>query len=124
MAGVHEGGRVLVAGEELGKVRGAVVLVHGRGGSAEDLLALAREWRTTGLALLAPQAAGNTWYPYSFLAPLAQNEPGLSSGLATIGAVVARAEAAGLPPERVMLLGFSQGACLALEYAARNARRY
>jgi predicted esterase len=124
MAGVHEGGRVLVAGEELGKARGAVVLVHGRGGSAEDLLALAREWRTDGLALLAPQAAGNTWYPYSFLAPLAQNEPALSSALATVGAVLARVAEAGIPAERTVLLGFSQGACLALEYAARNAQRY
>lgn len=124
MVGPHQGGRVLVAGEELAKARGAVVLVHGRGGSAEDLLALTREWQTAGLALLAPQAAGHTWYPYSFLAPLAQNEPGLSSGLATIGALVARAEAAGVPPERVVLLGFSQGACLASEYVARNARRY
>jgi predicted esterase len=124
MAGVHEGGRLVVAGEELGQARGAVVLVHGRGGSAEDLLALAREWRTDGLALLAPQAHGNTWYPYSFLAPLAQNEPALSSALATVGAVLARVAGAGIPAERTVLLGFSQGACLALEYAARNARRY
>src|SRR5215218_1017999 len=124
MAGVHEGGRLVVAGEELGQARGAVVLVHGRGGSAEDLLAPAREWRTDGLALLAPQAQGNTWYPYSFLAPLAQNEPALSSALATVGAVLARVAEAGIPAERTVLLGFSQGACLALEYAARNARRY
>src|SRR5690349_13157549 len=124
MAGLHEDGRVLVAGEELARARGAVVLVHGRGGSAEDMLALAREWQTAGLALLAPQAAGNTWYPYSFLAPLAQNEPALSSALATVDAVLARVTAAGIPAERTVLLGFSQGACLALEYAARNARRY
>jgi phospholipase/carboxylesterase len=124
MAGLHEGGRVLVAGEELGQARGAVVLVHGRGGSAEDMLALAREWQTAGLALLAPQAMGNTWYPYSFLAPIAQNEPALSSALATVDAVLARVVAAGIPAERTVLIGFSQGACLALEYAARNARRY
>lgn len=124
MVGPHEGGRVLVTGTPPEEARGALVLVHGRGGSAEDLLGLAREWDVSGLALLAPQAAGHTWYPYSFLAPLAQNEPGLSSGLATIAALVARAGEAGIPPERVVLLGFSQGACLSLEFAARNARRY
>ncbi|HKF37335.1 MAG TPA: dienelactone hydrolase family protein, partial [Ktedonobacteraceae bacterium] len=77
-----------------------------------------------GFVFLAPQARGNAWYPNSFLAPLASNEPGLSSGLAVIAALLERLARAGIPAERTMLLGFSQGACLTLEFAARNAQRY
>ena len=76
------------------------------------------------VAYAAPEAAGHTWYPYSFLAPMPQNEPGISSGLRVLHGLVARFEAAGIPPERMLLLGFSQGACLTLEYAARHARRF
>jgi len=101
-----------------------MVMVHGRGASAESILDLAVELHQPGFAYLAPQAAGDTWYPYSFLAPLANNEPGLSSGLAAIANVLAQVAQAGIPLERTMLLGFSQGACLALEFVARNARRY
>lgn len=101
-----------------------MVMVHGRGGSADDILSLTREIGLSGFAFLAPQAAGNTWYPYTFLSPIDQNEPGISSGLAAIADVLAMIERAGIPPERVMLLGFSQGACLSLEFAARAARRY
>src|SRR3989441_9480839 len=101
-----------------------MVMVHGRGASAESILDLAVELHQPGLAYLAPQAAGDTWYPYSFLVPLARNEPGLSSGLAAIANVLAQVAQAGIPLERTMLLGFSQGACLALEFVARNARRY
>jgi len=101
-----------------------MILVHGRGGSAEDMLGLAAELRRPELAYLAPQAAGHTWYPFSFLAPLEQNEPGLSSGLEVLGDLVAHVKQAGIPAERIVLLGFSQGACLSLEFAARNARRW
>ena len=101
-----------------------MVMVHGRGATAESILELARELRHPDLAYLAPQAAGTTWYPYSFLAPLERNEPYLSSGLARLGEVLELLRSAGIPPERTILLGFSQGACLALEFAARNARRY
>jgi predicted esterase len=101
-----------------------MVMVHGRGATAESILELARELRHPEFAYLAPQAAGSTWYPYSFLAPMRLNEPGLSSGLARIGEVLARLEDEGIPPERTILLGFSQGACLTLEFAARHARRY
>jgi predicted esterase len=111
-------------GAPLGSAQAALVMVHGRGSTAESILALAAELDQPGFAYLAPQAAGNTWYPNSFLAPIPSNEPGLSSGLAAIAAVLARLAAAGIPPERTMLLGFSQGACLALEFTARNARRY
>jgi predicted esterase len=123
-AGPHQGQPVLTAGEPLDRARAAMILVHGRGASAEDILTLARELDGTGFAFLAPQAAGHTWYPNSFLAPLPSNEPGLSSGLAAIAALLERLGGAGIAPDRTILLGFSQGACLALEFAARNARRY
>ena len=99
-------------------------MVHGRGGSADDILALSDEIGIPGFAYLAPQAAGNSWYPRSFLSPIAQNEPGISSGLAAIADVLETIERAGIPAERAMLFGFSQGACLSLEFTARAARRY
>ena len=122
--GPHQGQPILTAGEPLNRARAAMVMVHGRGASAESILDLAVELHQPGFAYLAPQAAGDTWYPYSFLAPLARNEPGISSGLAAIANVLAQVAQAGIPLERTMLLGFSQGACLALEFVARNARRY
>ncbi len=123
-AGPHQGQPVLVAGESLDKATAAMVMLHGRGAAAEDILALAAEFKQPDFAYIAPQAARNSWYPNSFLAPIASNEPGLSSGLAVIAAILAQLADAGIPAERTMLLGFSQGACLALEFAARNARRY
>jgi predicted esterase len=120
----HQGERVLAAGRPLGEAKAAMILVHGRGATAEDILSLGRELGRPDLAYIAPQATGFTWYPYSFLAPLEQNEPGLFSGLVLIGHLVGRLEGEGIPPERIVLLGFSQGACLTLEYAARNARRF
>lgn len=120
----HAGQPVLTAGLPLQQAKAAVILVHGRGASAESILTLAGELNRPGLAYLAPQAAGNTWYPYSFLAPLAQNEPYLGSALAVLSGLLARLAEAGISPEKTFLLGFSQGACLALEFVARNARRY
>ena len=122
--GPHQGQPLLAAGEPLDRARAAMIMVHGRGASAESILDLAIELNQSGWAYLAPQAAGDTWYPYSFLAPLASNEPGLSSGLAAIANVLAHVAQAGIPQERTMLLGFSQGACLNLEFVARNARSY
>jgi predicted esterase len=115
---------VLTSGAPLERARGAVVLLHGRGGNAEDILSLAEALEAPDLAYLAPQAPGNTWYPLSFLAPIDQNEPALSRALAAVAAVVEGIAQAGIPAERVVLMGFSQGGCLALEYAARNARHY
>ena len=115
---------VLTAGPAPAEARLSLILVHGRGASAEDVLSLAHALRLDDVAYLAPQAPGNTWYPYSFLAPIAQNEPGITSGLATIAALIDRLGADGVEPRRVGLLGFSQGACLSLEFAARHARRY
>lgn len=101
-----------------------MLLIHGRGATAESILSLADELAHPDFVYLAPQAAGNTWYPHSFLAPIASNEPYLSSALLAVGDVLDHLENAGIPAERTILLGFSQGACLALEFAARHARRY
>jgi predicted esterase len=106
------------------QARLAVILVHGRGASAEDIMGLAREFRQSDVAYLAPQAAGNTWYPYTFLAPLEKNEPALSSALGVLQGLVSTLGEQGVPSERVGLLGFSQGACLSLEFAARHARYF
>jgi len=115
----------LTSGAPLERAKAAVVMLHGRGGTAEDILSLAEVLGETEFAYLAPQAPGNTWYPLSFLAPIEQNEPHLSRALAAVGAVLETVAAQGrISPERIALLGFSQGGCLGLEYAARNARRY
>jgi predicted esterase len=120
----HRGQPVIRQGPDLSAARLAAVLVHGRGASAADILKLADEFRVDDVAYMAPQAAGSTWYPLSFLAPMDQNEPGLGSALAVIDRLVLAFEAGGIPPERIAILGFSQGACLTLEYAARHPRRY
>jgi len=120
----HAGQPVIHAGAPLAEARGAVVLLHGRGGSAEDILGLASAFDLAGLAYLAPQAAAHTWYPTSFLAPREENEPWLSSALDKVGSVVASIEAAGIPRERIMIVGFSQGACLSTEFVASNPARY
>ena len=115
---------VILSGSPIDKARAAIVLVHGRGGSPDSMLALAGELKTDGLALVVPAAAGGTWYPLPFLAPLEQNEPHLSSALTKLEAVVEELAAKGLASSKVLLLGFSQGACLALDFAGRNARRW
>lgn len=101
-----------------------MILVHGRGASAESILGLARELNRPGYCYLAPQAAGHTWYPYSFLSPLERNQPYLDSALSSLAALMDEVVGAGIPAERLVLAGFSQGACLTLEFAARNPRRY
>lgn len=101
-----------------------MLMVHGRGADAPSILALAGEFPEPGFAFLAPQAKGQVWYPYSFLAPIPSNEPWLTSALKALETVLHTIAAAGVPPERTVLLGFSQGACLALEFAARHAQRY
>jgi len=120
----HRNQPVLESGQPLKSAKAAVVLAHGRGASATDILSLADELGPPGFAYLAPEAAGHTWYPHSFLAPVAQNQPWLNSALSFLGKVVARAVAAGVPLQKVAILGFSQGACLATEFVARNAARY
>lgn len=124
IAGPHQGQPLLMAGEPLESAKAAMVMVHGRGATAESILELTSELNQPGFVYLAPQAAQNTWYPNSFLAPIASNEPGLSSGLAVIESILARLAKAGISLERTILLGFSQGACLMLEFVARHAQRY
>ncbi|HET6955966.1 MAG TPA: dienelactone hydrolase family protein [Vicinamibacterales bacterium] len=120
----HLGQPVLTLGPEPSSARLTMIMLHGRGASAEDILALGGEFGTTDVAFLAPQAAGRTWYPYSFLAPLEDNEPGITSGLRVIAALVDSLVARQVPYERIGLLGFSQGACLSLEFAARHPQPY
>ena len=115
---------IIAAGAPLARARAATVLVHGRGASAEDIVTLGDEFGQDDIAYLAPQAPNGTWYPYSFLAPLAQNEPHLSNALGAVAAAFAHLAREGFAPERVALIGFSQGGCLGLEYVARNAKRY
>ena len=122
--GPHQGQRVVRGGAPLDRAGAAVILVHGRGATAESILGLSDAFAQPGVAYLAPQAAGNTWYPHSFLAPLERNEPWLGSALRALDDVRREVEAAGIPARRTVLLGFSQGACLALEYGARHARRF
>lgn len=120
----HDGQPLASAGAPLASARAAMIMLHGRGGSAEDILTLAPAFGVGDVAYLAPQAAGGTWYPFGFMSPMERNEPGISSGMRTITRVRDRITSAGIPAERVFFLGFSQGACLATEYVARHAGRY
>ncbi len=121
---LHEFTHCLRFGAPLATASGVVLLLHGRGSSAEDIAGLAKAFGRAQLAYVAPQAANHSWYPHRFLVPPAQNEPWLSSALSVIDTLVAEAHAAGIPYERIGLAGFSQGACLALEYSTRHPRRY
>jgi phospholipase/carboxylesterase len=114
----------VTAGTALDEADAALVLVHGRGATAQSIIQLTDDVGHPGVAYLAPQAAGNTWYPNSFLAPVESNEPGRSSGLQAIETAVGRATEAGIPATQVAFVGFSQGACLASEYVARYPARY
>jgi predicted esterase len=120
----HGGQPILRHGPAVAQARAVVILVHGRGDSAAGILGLADEFDLADVTWIAPNAAGNTWYPYSFLSPIEQNEPGLSSALRVLGDLVDSLNGEGMPSERIVLMGFSQGACLAQEFAARHARRY
>ncbi|WP_263411411.1 alpha/beta hydrolase [Terriglobus tenax] len=120
----HANQPVLHAGAPLATAAGVILLLHGRGASAQDILGLGSALVSKDWALLAPQAAGHTWYPNSFLAPRAQNEPYLSSALDKVTSIVDETIAAGVPPERLVIAGFSQGACLSSEFVGRNPRRY
>jgi predicted esterase len=123
-ATLHDPARVLVAGPPLARARAVTILLHGRGGSAEDIASLATVLAIDGLTFLVPEATGHTWYPQRFLAPLAANEPWLGSALDVVAGLVSQAGAAGVPSARIAIAGFSQGACLALEFAARTPARY
>lgn len=120
----HRGGQILQTGTPLEQAKAVMILIHGRGATADSILSLAAEFDQPEMAFLAPHARGNTWYPYPFIMPITQNEPFLSSALAAIGDLVDHVVEAEVSADKIVLLGFSQGACLALEYAIRNARRY
>jgi phospholipase/carboxylesterase len=118
------GVQIRSAGEPLEHAKAAMLMMHGRGATAEDILSLAGQLSQPGFFYIAPQALGNTWYPNRFLDPLSTNEPWLTSALYLMRDLLDKIVQGGMPPERIMILGFSQGGCLALEFTARNARRY
>ena len=124
MTDPHRDQPVRTLGAPLAQAAAAIVLLHGRGASAEDILGLAGEMYDERVAYLAPQAADHRWYPYSFMAPIAENEPWLSSALAKVAAVIKLAVDGGVSLERIFVCGFSQGACLSTEFIARNPARY
>lgn len=120
---IHSG-NIAAAGKKLADAKKVLIMIHGRGGSAEDILSLADHLQIKNFALLAPQASNNSWYPYSFMAPISQNEPWLSSALSLLKEMVNDVVAQGISEENIYFGGFSQGACLTLEFAARNATKF
>ena len=122
--GPHAGQQVLRAGPPVSEASKAVIAVHGRGASASDIIGISRAMDLPDTAWLAPDAASRTWYPYSFLMPVEQNQPFLDSAISVVGGLLQHLEDSGIPAEKSVLLGFSQGACLASEFVARHPRKY
>ena len=120
----HRGQGIVRRGEPLETAVSAMIMVHKRGGPVESILHYIPYFDAPKMAFVAPQAANGTWYPYSFLAPIPQNEPGITSGIGALHNLVKEINEAGIPTEKIMLLGFSQGACLAAEFVARHAQRF
>nr|WP_294794582.1 dienelactone hydrolase family protein [uncultured Mucilaginibacter sp.] len=116
--------KYISAGTPAQQAKVALVMLHGRGGSAADIIRLAKLFNLTDAAIYAPQATNSSWYPYSFMVPEEQNQPALDSALQSIDHLVKQIEADGISADRIYFLGFSQGACLTLEYVGRNAKRY
>ena len=116
--------KYITAGAPAGEAKTALVMLHGRGGSAADIVRLTKLFNLKDAAIYAPEATNNSWYPYSFMAPEAQNQPALDSAIERVEGLVEQVEADGIPADKIFFLGFSQGACLTLEYVARNAKRY
>ncbi|MFD0764674.1 alpha/beta hydrolase [Mucilaginibacter lutimaris] len=116
--------QISIGGAPAANAKAALIMLHGRGASAIDIMRLANELNAKDMTVYAPQATNNSWYPYSFLAPVEDNEPALSSALSLIDEVVARALADGFTADKIYFAGFSQGACLTLEYITRNAKQY
>jgi phospholipase/carboxylesterase len=115
---------ILEAGLRIEEAKNAIILIHGRGGDAREMVDLKEYLPLQDFAILAPQATNNTWYPYSFMAPASANEPWLSSAIDTVHGLIDEVISNGIPAEHIFLAGFSQGACLTLESAARKAQRY
>ncbi|WP_316794328.1 alpha/beta hydrolase [Pedobacter frigoris] len=120
---VHEH-NILTAGIPVNEAKSAVIFLHGRGSSAEDIVSLSKHLDLKGAAVFAPQATNNSWYPYSFIAPVEQNQPALDSALTVLKTLVDEIVASGIPLDKIFFCGFSQGACLTLEYVTRNAAQY
>jgi len=116
--------QIITAGTLLAQAKGALVMLHGRGGTARNIISLASDFNLADFAILAPQATNQSWYPYSFMAPVEENQPALDSALEMIGQTVEDIIATGIPADKIYFAGFSQGACLTLEYIARNAQRF
>ena len=116
--------KIITAGKPLKEASKALIMIHGRGASAEDILSLSEYLNVKEFALIAPQATNNTWYPFSFLVSPSQNEPWLSSALLMLTEVVTDLNNANIPTEHIYFVGFSQGACLTLEFVTRNAKKY
>lgn len=114
----------ITSGLPLQNSKKALIMIHGRGATSHDILSLAQHLEVDDFSLIAPQAENRTWYPYSFLAPIAENEPSLSKSLDTISQIVAAVHEGGIEKDNIYFLGFSQGACLALEFISRNASKY
>lgn len=115
---------VITAGVPLAEAKKVLIMIHGRGAGAEDILSISNYLNTDGFAFVAPQAAGNTWYPLSFLAKPEDNEPFLTNSINTISNIISGLEEQGITKDKMYFLGFSQGACVAAEYTTRNAARY
>lgn len=122
--GLHQSQPIIQSGTKLDDAKAVMIMIHGRGAKAKDILSLSAEFNFDGAAYLAPQAKDNTWYPFSFLNPIEMNEPGITSGLALIDSIVEMLLQKGFTSEQIYLLGFSQGACLSLEYAVRNPKKF
>lgn len=120
----HYGQPVLTSGASLANAISAMIMLHGRGGTADDILAMSNHFTTPDVAYFAPQARNFTWYPHRFIAPRASNEPFLSSALKIIADLVIHITQSGIPHQKIMFIGFSQGACLASEFVARHPQRY
>jgi phospholipase/carboxylesterase len=116
--------QIITAGTPLAQAKGALVMLHGRGSTARNIVSLASEFSLIDFAVLAPQATNQSWYPYSFMAPVEENQPSLDSALDMIAQTVEAIIAAGISADKIYFAGFSQGACLTLEYIARNAQRF
>jgi len=116
--------QITTSGKAVDQARQAIVMLHGRGASARDIVALKGYLKIDDMAIFAPEATNHSWYPFSFMAPVEQNQPALDSALKLIGEVVEEIKASGITPENIFFAGFSQGACLTLEYTARHAQRY
>ena len=123
--GPHQNHKTASGGVDLSDAKFAMIMIHGRGASAESIIGLGNEFETNDkITFMAPQASGFTWYPYSFLAPTEKNQPGLNSGLQAISDLIVQIEKEGISKENIFLLGFSQGACLATEFVARHPGKY